>query len=116
MYTKMYKTLSEQVEKILIPYTRFNQMMAKNMEELTGFSLASMQARCDIGNAHLHALGEVKDLSSLTTFNAKQVEGLLALSRRCVEDCSQFTEIVRAFRADIEMLMTEATARSRTGA
>ncbi|NDO82197.1 phasin family protein [Citrobacter sp. NCU1] len=115
MYTKMYKNLSEQVEKILIPYARFNQMMAKNVEELTGLSLASMQARCDIGNAHLHALGEVKDLSSLAAFNAQQLESLLALSRRCVEDCSQFTEIARAFRADIEMLMTENAARSRTG-
>ncbi|GAB6260656.1 phasin family protein [Photobacterium sp. CCB-ST2H9] len=107
MYTEMFKSFSEQTEKTLAPYVKFNKLFTKNVEELTELQLAAVRAYSDLGLSQLKAISEIKDLQSLTTFQGQQLENLTKLSQQLVEDSNKFSALAQGFKAEVEELVAE---------
>ncbi|MDX1304347.1 MULTISPECIES: phasin family protein [Photobacterium] len=107
MYTEMFKSFSEQTEKTLAPYVKFNKLFTKNVEDLTELQLAAVRAYSDLGLSQLKAVGEVKDLESLTAFNSQQLETLTKLSQQLMDDSNKFSAVAQTFKNDVEELVAE---------
>lgn len=107
MYTEMFKSFSEQTEKTLAPYAKFNKLFTKNVEDLTELQLAAVRAYSDLGLSQLKAVGEVKDLESLTAFNGQQLETLTKLSQQLMDDSNKFSSVAQTFKNDVEELVAE---------
>lgn len=107
MYTEMFKSFSEQTEKNLAPYVKFNQLFTKNIEEITELQLAAVRAYSDLGLTQLKAVSEVKDLNSLTNYTSQQLEALTKLSQQLIDDSNKFSAIAQEFRTDVEELVSE---------
>ncbi|KMV29031.1 phasin family protein [Photobacterium swingsii] len=107
MYTEMFKSFSEQTEKTLAPYVKFNKLFTKNVEDITELQLAAVRAYSDLGLSQLKAVGEVKDVQSLTAFNSQQLETLTKLSQQLMDDSNKFQSIAQEFKTDVEELVAE---------
>lgn len=113
MYTKMYSSFTEQFEKMMAPYARFNKLMAKNLEDLTELSMASLRERATVSTESIKALCEVKDFQSLTACTSQQMQCMAKLSQRCVDDSTRLTEIMKKFKADLDEIVAETSAQTK---
>ena len=107
MYTEMFKSFSEQTEKTLAPYAKFNKVFAKNVEQLTELQLSAVRAYSDLGLNQLKAVSEVKDIESLTAFNGQQLETLTKLSQQLLEDSNKFSSVAQSFKTEVEEFVAE---------
>ncbi|WP_413113339.1 phasin family protein [Thaumasiovibrio sp. DFM-14] len=107
MYTEMFKTLSDQTEKTLAPYVKFNKLFTKNIEEITELQLSALRSYSDLGLSQMKAASEVKDLQSLTSFNGSQLEALTKLSQQMIDDSNKLSAIAQEFKADVDALVAE---------
>ena len=107
MYTEMFKSFSEQTEKTLAPYAKFNKVFAKNVEQLTELQLSAVRAYSDLGLNQLKAVSEVKDIESLTAFNGQQLETLTKLSQQLLEDSNKFSSEAQGFKTEVEEFVAE---------
>ncbi|OAN11220.1 phasin family protein [Photobacterium jeanii] len=107
MYTEMFKSFSEQTEKSLAPYVKFNKLFTKNVEDITELQLAAVRAYSDLGLSQLKAVSEVKDVQTLTEFNSQQLETLTKLSQQLMDDSNKFQAIAQEFKNDVEELVAE---------
>ncbi|EAS65557.1 MULTISPECIES: phasin family protein [Photobacterium] len=107
MYTEMFKSFSEQTEKSLAPYVKFNKLFTKNVEELTELQLAAVRAYSDLGLSQLKAVSEVKDIQSLTAFNSQQLETLTKLSKQLIDDSNKFNAVAQSFKTEVEELVAD---------
>lgn len=107
MYTEMFKSFSEQTEKSLAPYVKFNKVFTKNIEELTELQLAAVRAYSDLGISQLKAVSEVKDLQSFAEYNSQQLESLTKLSQQLIDDSNKFNAIAQSFKTEVEELVAE---------
>lgn len=107
MYTEMFKSFSEQTEKSLAPYVKFNKVFTKNIEELTELQLAAVRAYSDLGISQLKAVSEVKDIQSFAEYNSHQLEALTKLSQQLIDDSNKFNAIAQSFKTEVEELVAE---------
>ncbi|MGF1873185.1 phasin family protein [Photobacterium indicum] len=107
MYTEMFKSFSEQTEKTLAPYAKFNKLFSKNVEELTELQLTAVRTYSELGLSQLKAVGEVKDLQSLAEFNGQQLETLTKLSQQLMEDSKKFSSVAQTFKTEVDELVAE---------
>ncbi|PSU26906.1 phasin family protein [Photobacterium phosphoreum] len=107
MYTEMFKSFSEQTEKTLAPYAKFNKVFAKNVEQLTELQLSAVRAYSDLGLNQLKAVSEVKDIESLTAFNGQQLETLTKLSQQLLEDSNKFSSVAQGFKTEVEEFVAQ---------
>ncbi|ASA58271.1 MULTISPECIES: phasin family protein [Vibrio] len=107
MYTDFFKSFTDQTEKTLEPYFKFNKLLTKNVEVLTQLQLNSMKTYSDIGLAQMKAASDVKDVASLTAFNTQQMGALSKLSQQMVDDSNKLQAIAKEFKDDVEKLTSE---------
>lgn len=107
MYTDMFKMFSEQAQKSLAPYTKFNTLMAKHVEQITELQVNAMKAYSELGLAQFKAASEVKDVTSLASFNSQQMATLTKLSQQLMDDSGRIQTIAKTFKDDVEELTTE---------
>ena len=107
MYTEMFKSFSEQTEKTLAPYAKFNKVFAKNVEQLTELQLSAVRAYSDLGLNQLKAVSEVEDIESLTAFNGQQLETLTKLSQQLLEDSNKFSSVAQSFKTEVEEFVAD---------
>jgi len=107
MYTEMFKSFSEQTEKTLAPYAKFNKLFTKNVEELTELQLSAVRAYSELGLTQLKAVSEVKDIQSLTAFNGQQLQTLTKLSKQLIEDSNKFNSVAQSFKSEVEELVAD---------
>ncbi len=65
MYNEMFKSFSEQAEKTLAPYMKFNHLFTKNIENIAELQLAAVRAYSDLGLSQLKSIDQIKDIQSL---------------------------------------------------
>src|SRR5690606_41056286 len=65
MNMDVIKTFTEQMQGFAAPLTRYNQLLASNIEQLTRLQLASANAYAELGLSQLQAVGKVQDAQSL---------------------------------------------------
>ncbi|MCL1039158.1 phasin family protein [Shewanella corallii] len=107
MYTDMFKMFSEQAEKSLAPYQKFNALMAKHVEQITELQVNAMKAYSELGLAQFKAASEVKDVTSLAAFNGQQMATLTKLSQQLMDDSNKIQNIAKTFKDDVDQLTTE---------
>ncbi|MGO1296454.1 MAG: phasin family protein [Vibrio sp.] len=107
MYTEFFKTFTDQAEKGLEPYVKFNKLMAKNVETLTEMQLNAIKTYSEMGLSQVKAASEVKDVTTLTKFNSEQMTTFSKLSEQMVEDSNKLQAIAKEFKDDFDKLSTE---------
>ncbi|CZF78067.1 MULTISPECIES: phasin family protein [Grimontia] len=107
MYTDMFKAFSEQTEKTLAPYVKFNKLVAKNVETLTELQLSAVKTYSQMGLAQVKAASEVTDVTSMTAYSSQQLAALTKLSQQMMDDSAKLQSIAKEFKDDLEQLTTE---------
>ncbi|MDV6252405.1 phasin family protein [Vibrio sp. EA2] len=107
MYTDFFKTFSDQTEKTLEPYMKFNKLVTKNVEVLTELQLNAMRTYSEMGIAQMKAASEIKDVTSLTAFNSQQLSVLTKLSQQMMDDSNKLQAIAKEFKEDVEEMTSE---------
>jgi phasin family protein len=107
MYTDFFKTFSDQTEKSLEPYLKFNKLVTKNVEVLTELQLNAMRTYSEMGLAQMKAASEIKDVTSLTAFNSQQLSVLTKLSQQVMDDSNKLQAVAKEFKDDVEQMTTE---------
>ncbi|KYN87074.1 PHA granule-associated protein [Vibrio cidicii] len=107
MYTDFFKTFTDQTEKNLQPYFKFNKLVTKNVEVLTELQLNAIRTYSEMGLAQMKAASEIKDVTSLATFNSQQLGVLTKLSQQMLDDSNKLQAIAKEFKDDVEKLTSE---------
>lgn len=107
MYTDMFKAFSEQTEKTLAPYIKFNKLVAKNVETITELQLSAVRTYSQMGLAQVKAASEVTDVTSLTAFSSQQLASLTQLSQQLMDDSTKLQSIAKEFKDDLEKLTAD---------
>ncbi|MGL6261820.1 phasin family protein [Vibrio sp. WXL103] len=107
MYTDLFKTFTDQTEKTLEPYFKFNQLMTKNVEVVTELQLNAVRAYSDLGLEQMKAAANVKDVASLTAFSSQQLTTLTKFSQQLMDDSAKLQSIAKEFKEDVEKLTSE---------
>jgi len=107
MYTDIFKSFSEQSEKAFAPVVKFNQLVAKNVTDLTNLQLEAARSYADLGLAQLQIASEVKDVQSFVAYGNKQIEAMTKLSQQLLEDGKKLSTIVEEFKAEVEALTND---------
>ncbi|WP_319534516.1 phasin family protein [uncultured Vibrio sp.] len=107
MYTDFFKTFSDQTEKTLEPYLKFNKLVTKNVEVLTELQLNAMRTYSEMGITQMKAASEIKDVTSLTAFNSQQLSVLTKLSQQMMDDSNKLQAIAKEFKEDVEQMTSE---------
>ena len=107
MYTDMFKAFSEQTEKTLAPYIKFNKLVAKNVEMLTELQLNSVRTYSEMGLAQVKAATEVNDVTTLTSFSGQQLATMTKLSQQMMDDSAKLQTIAKEFKEDLDKLTSD---------
>lgn len=107
MYTDFFKTFSDQTEKTMEPYVKFNKLVTKNVEVLTELQLNAIRTYSEMGLTQMKAASEIKDVTSLTAFNSQQLSVLTKLSQQMTDDSNKLQSIAKEFKEDVEQLTSE---------
>ncbi|MCG3811401.1 phasin family protein [Photobacterium damselae] len=107
MYSDFFKTFTDQTEKTLQPYVKFNKLMTKNVEVLTELQLNAIRTYSEMGIEQMKAVGEIRDVTSLAAYNSQQMTVLTKLSQQMVEDSNKLQSIAKEFKEDLEKLSSE---------
>ncbi|MCG9595592.1 phasin family protein [Vibrio sp. Isolate25] len=107
MYTDFFKSFTDQTEKSLEPYVKFNKLVTKNVEVLTELQLNAIRTYSEMGLTQMKAASEIKDVTSLTAFNSQQLSVLTKLSQQMMDDSNKLQSIAKEFKDDVDQLTTE---------
>ena len=107
MYTDFFKTFTDQTEKGLEPYVKFNKLVTKNVEVLTELQLNAIRTYSEMGLTQIKAASEIKDINSLTAYSGQQLSTLTKLSQQMIDDGNKLQSIAKEFKEDVDQLTTE---------
>ncbi|AIS57236.1 PHA granule-associated protein [Vibrio coralliilyticus] len=107
MYTDFFKSFTDQTEKSLEPYVKFNKLVTKNVEVMTELQLNAIRTYSEMGLTQMKAASEIKDVTSLTAFNSQQLSVLTKLSQQMMDDSNKLQSIAKEFKDDVDQLTTE---------
>ncbi|MFD2179289.1 phasin family protein [Veronia pacifica] len=107
MYTEMFKTVSEQTEKSMAPFVKFNKLVTKNVETLTELQLNAIRTYSEMGLAQMKAASDVKDVTSFTAFAGQQMNALTHLSQQLIDDSNKLQNVAKEFKDELDHLATE---------
>ncbi|GLT16488.1 phasin family protein [Vibrio zhanjiangensis] len=107
MYTDFFKSFTDQTEKSLEPYLKFNKLVTKNVEVLTELQLSAIRTYSEMGLTQMKAASEIKDVTSLAAFNSQQLSVLSKLSQQMMDDSNKLQSIAKEFKDDVDQLTTE---------
>ena len=107
MYTDFFKSFTDQTEKSLEPYLKFNKLVTKNVEVMTELQLNAIRTYSEMGLTQMKAASEIKDVTSLTAFNSQQLAVLTKLSQQMMDDSNKLQSIAKEFKEDVEQMTSE---------
>lgn len=107
MYSEIFKTFSEQTEKTMAPYIKFNKLVARNVETLTELQVNAVRIYSEMGLAQVKAASSVTDVTSMTAFSGQQFAAVSKLSQQMMDDSAKLQSIAKEFKTDIEKLTTD---------
>jgi phasin family protein len=114
MYTEAFKSFTDQAEKTMSPLTKFNTLMAKNIEQLTELQVNAIRAYSELGVSQIKAAAEIKDVTSLASFNSHQLSTLAKMSEQVSADSKKMQDIAQEFKDELDNLTSEnVTAASK---
>lgn len=112
MNMDILKSFTEQMQGFTAPLTRYNQLLASNIEQLTRLQLASANAYAELGLNQLQAVGKVQDAQSLAALGTVQLETASQLSRQMLDDIQQLSALGQQFKEELDALTADAVKKS----
>ncbi len=94
-------SLKEQARRFQDPVQHMAQAMVSSLERVTEFSLNTARSYADLGLKQLHALTEIKDAESLSSFQSSQAKLLGELNQLLLKDAERLTELGAQLRNDL---------------
>ena len=107
MYTDFLDTLTEQNRKFFEPTIKFNQLVAKNIEQFTKVQLDAVKNLSETSITQIKAASEVKDAKSAIDFNVSQFSALTQLSQQMIQDGQKLMQVGREFKDNLDVLAKE---------
>lgn len=107
MYNDLMKTFQEQSEKYFSPMFKFNQLVAKNIEQLAQLQLDAAQSYTETTLAQLKTAAEISDVKTFVDFNASQLNALNTLSQKMIADGQKLQQLGQGFKDNLEALSKE---------
>ncbi len=101
MNMDVIKSFTEQMQGFAAPLTRYNQLLASNIEQLTRLQLASANAYAELGLNQLQAVGKVQDAQSLAALGTVQLESASQLSRQMLDDIQKLSTLGQQFKEEL---------------
>jgi phasin family protein len=114
MNTDFLANFNEQARKMAEPLAKMNQVMLKNAERMTEFSLNTIKNYSELGLNHLRHAAEVKTPEAATDFSTKQTELVNTISQQILQDAQRLTELGNAMRNDLLEVMGESYTKATT--
>jgi phasin family protein len=74
MKAQGFDTFTTQAQKFIAPFQQYNQLLAKNFEQVANIQLNAAQQYSKLSLEQVKSASEVKDALGLAAFNAKQFE------------------------------------------
>ena len=108
MNTLFSDTFKEQAKKLTDPLHAINRVWVGNLERVTEYSLSTARNYAELGLRQLHAVSAVKDVESLSQFQAQQTQLLSELSQMLLKDAERLTDIGNQLRTDLSAVMGQA--------
>ena len=112
MNMDVIKSFTEQMQGFAAPLTRYNQLLASNIEQLTRLQLVSANAYAELGLNQLQAVGKVQDAQSLAALGTVQLESASQLSRQMLDDIQKLSTLGQQFKEDRDPLPADAIKKS----
>lgn len=94
------------------PLTRYNQLLASNIEQLTRLQLASANAYAELGLNQLQAVSKVQDAQSLAALGTVQLESASQLSRQMLDDIQKLSALGQQFKEELDALTADGIKKS----
>ena len=105
---------NEQARKMAEPLAKMNQVMLKNAERMTEFSLNTIKNYSELGLNHLRHATEVNTPEAATDFSTKQTELVNTISQQILQDAQRLTELGNAMRNDLLEVMGDSYTQATT--
>lgn len=112
MNMDVIKSFTEQMQGFAAPLTRYNQLLASNIEQLTRLQLASANAYAELGLNQLQAVGKVQDAQSLAALGTVQLETASQLSRQMLDDIQKLNALGLQFKEELDALTADGIKKS----
>ncbi len=112
MNMDVIKSFTEQMQGFAAPLTRYNQLLASNIEQLTRLQLASANAYAELGLNQLQAVGKVQDAQSLAALGTVQLESASQLSRQMLDDIQKLSTLGQQFKEELDALTADGIKKS----
>ncbi len=113
MYSGFFNSLNSQYQNVFEPYVKYNQLIAKNFNDLTNLQLDSARTYAEIGLAQVNANSQIKDPQSLMACGSKQLETMTRLSQQMIEDGKKLSNLATEFKAELEKLVAESVPQTK---
>ena len=104
MNMDVIESFTEKMQGFAAPLTRYNQLLASNIEQLTRLQLASANAYAELGLNQLQAVGKVQDAQSL--------ESASQLSRQMLDDIQKLSTLGQQFKEELDALTADGIKKS----
>ncbi|MGE6231682.1 phasin family protein [Aeromonas media] len=112
MNMDILKSFTEQMQGFASPLTRYNQLLASNIEQLTRLQLASANAYAELGLNQLQAVSKVQDTQSLAALGTVQLETASQLSRQMLDDIQKLSALGQQFKEELDTLTADGIKKS----
>lgn len=112
MNMDVIKSFTEQMQGFTSPLTRYNQLLANNIEQLTRLQLASANAYAELGLKQLQTASKVQDAQSLATLGTVQLETASQLSRQMLDDIQKLNALGLQFKEELDVLTADGIKKT----
>jgi phasin family protein len=109
MKNQGFDTFTAQAQKFIAPIQQYNQLLAKNFEQLANVQLKAAEQYSKLSLQQVKAASEVKDALGLAAFNAKQFELYNSVSEQFNQDAKTLTNIAENFKKEVTSIVEAAS-------
>ena len=110
MYTEMFNSMQDQMEKLAAPVRKFNNATIDHMSKLVDYNLTTMRNYSEVAIEQVRALQTVSDPKSLQAYINAQGEAAKSLSEKVAKDANELVELQRGFAEQVQKLSEEGLA------
>lgn len=104
---------TERYKSFLHPIIGMNKLSIANLENISNFQIGALRNYTGIMIKHLKATTEVNDSVGLKNLIASQLETMVSLRERIIEDTKAFGELMRGFNTGFDKLLHESMAMAQ---
>lgn len=107
-YQDMFKNVN--VESLVGPVRRYNELLVDNAEKLLSMQLDAARSYTDLGIKQIRDAMEVNDVKTLQDYLSNQSEVAKTVAERAQQDARGLAELGQSFASELQGLVQENVA------